>query len=100
MSSLDKEAFDAIAAAGGASLMSPLMTPNLWGWFSMVSKFKPELRAGWPQMKAPASAAAAKPESGDGNKRGQGKGKGAAEDKGAAKGRGAAEGKGKKGAAK
>lgn len=52
LSSLDREAVDELIAAGGISLLSPLTTPNLFSWFSMVSKFSPEIRQNWPKMKA------------------------------------------------
>jgi len=32
------------------------MTPNLFAWYSMVSKFKPEVRKSWPKGKATAPA--------------------------------------------
>jgi len=51
-------------------VLTPLMTPNLYAWYSIVSKFTPELRQGWPQMKATAAQATTKPDQDEGNKRG------------------------------
>ena len=58
-SSLDREALDEVLAAGGVSLLSPLTQPNCYAWYSIASKFKPEIRQSWPKAKAPAPAAAA-----------------------------------------
>jgi len=81
LSSLDREALDEIIAAGGVSLLTPLTMPNCFAWYSIVSKFSPEIRQNWPKMKALAPAAAVadgdkKPQAERGNKnaqRGQGK---------------------------
>ena len=58
-SSLDREALDEVLAAGGVSLLSPLTQPNCYAWYSIASKFKPEIRQSWPKAKAPAPAATA-----------------------------------------
>ena len=58
-SSLDREALEEVLAAGGVSLLSPLTQPNCYAWYSIASKFKPEIRQSWPKAKAPAPAAAA-----------------------------------------
>lgn len=83
MSSLDREAVDDIISGGGVSILSPLTTPNLWGWFAMVSKFSPEIRKNWPKMKAPV---APKDSEADNKKGGRGDGakKGGRESKKAA----------------
>ena len=74
-SSLDREALEDILAAGGVSLLSPLLRPNCFSWYSIASKFSPEVTKNWPKMKAPAatsaSAAAATAAPAGGNQRGQ-----------------------------
>ena len=69
-SSLDREALEEVLAAGGVSLLSPLTQPNCYAWYSIASKFKPEIRQSWPKAKAPAPAAAA---AGNKNEAGQDK---------------------------
>lgn len=52
LSSLDKDAIEELMAGGGIALLSPVTTPNLFAWFSIVSKFSAELRQSWPKMKS------------------------------------------------
>ena len=58
-STLDKEAIEEIEAADQSevrSLITPMILPNLFAWYAMVSKINPETRAKWPKMKVPAQA--------------------------------------------
>ena len=51
MTSLDKEALDEILAAEAVAIISPADFPNTWAWYSIVSKFKPEIQQGWSKAK-------------------------------------------------
>ena len=55
MSSLDKDAIELIEQASQSDLyqlISPLVMPNVFAWYAMVSKIRPEPRAKWPKAKA------------------------------------------------
>jgi len=43
LTSLDKDTLDEILAAEGIGMISPVDFPNTWAWYSIVSKFKPEI---------------------------------------------------------
>lgn len=75
LSSLDKEALDEIVSANAVSMISPLLMPNTYAWYAMVSKFSPEVRNTWPKSKAPTApkgvdSAPKEEKKGNGNKDG------------------------------
>ena len=49
-----------------------MLTPNLFAWYAMVSKFSADIRKSWPKGKAPAASGQAEESKGEPKGKGQG----------------------------